>query len=1020
MQLITRRGKKIGVAAAILMLALIGVGYGQPVEEAKLTASDGAADDRLGHSVSLSGNRLVVGAYGNDDLGSNSGSAYVYVWDGNAWMEEAKLVASDVAAGDHFGYWVSLSGDRVLISAPWDDDKGSDSGSAYVYGWDGNAWVEEVKLTASDGAAGDNFGYKVSLLGDRVVVSSHLDDDKGNDSGSVYVYGWDGNAWVEETKLTASDGAAGDLFGYFVSLWGDRLVVSAKYDDDKGSDSGSAYVYGWDGSAWVEEAKLTASDGAAGDQFGQSVFLSGDRLLVGAFYDDDLGSNSGSAYVYGWDGNAWVEEAKLTALDGAAGDEFGIGVSIFENRAVVSSWADDDKGSNSGSAYIFSLSSAVAVQVPDMMTTYDAALTVPVQVDDTTDQDIVSAEVFLAYDGDLLTAQSVDLTGTLLVGDWAVETHIVEGNGTHVDTIKMAMATDEDVLVGAGTLINVNFQVADIRHPASSVLELTHVLLNDGTPENATTDGSVMLVGGDGSIVSVPEEIIPRWSIDVTVDDVDEDRDPGQADDFEIRVSNGLQSEVLVVAETGVSTGVFTGTIGTVFSLGSTAAGNSLDGIVQAQAGDVIVFAYADSLDGVGGTVERTDATDVIGGTDGALRVTVVSQPGDTVRVRVTDGDLSEGVWVTAANPRTGESESVVLSQFASGESHFYGRFFTGTQAGAVGDSTLEVAKGDVLSITYADTLTGTGGTASVVDDDEVVDPFGDAHANSSVQAFDAAQVLIHRLSTYGGGAGTLADLDSLSANVDQGAPFGIIDGYDASLILRKVVGLIGRFEVQEPDAVNHPQPETELRPKPVVEERALSLVPGEGYVSVWCADRAEIVSGELTLVGVRGKVAMGEELMAFLTVSQATEEGLQVVFAGSGAVSGPGELVRIVGVGLGDVRLTRASFNGGWISARWEDGVASARVPSSFTLYPNVPNPFNPKTSIGFWLPQESTVRLEVFDVVGQRVQTLATGRLMAGEHRVKWDGRDEMGGLVSSGIYFYRLRAGTFEQVRRMALLK
>ena len=109
-------------------------------------------------------------------------------------------------------------------------------------------------------------------------------------------------------------------------------------------------------------------------------------------------------------------------------------------------------------------------------------------------------------------------------------------------------------------------------------------------------------------------------------------------------------------------------------------------------------------------------------------------------------------------------------------------------------------------------------------------------------------------------------------------------------------MGLISRFEVQAPDAVNHPQPETILRPKPVPEERVLALVPGEGYVSVWCEDRKEIVSGELTLEGVQGRVVMGEDLREFLTASQATEEGLQVVFAGSEAVSGPGELLRIAG----------------------------------------------------------------------------------------------------------------------------
>ena len=662
----------------------------------------------------------------------------------------------------------------------------------------------------------------------------------------------------------------------------------------------------------------------------------------------------------------------------------------------------------------------VAVSVPELQATYEQMLSIPVEVDDTTNENIVSAEVFLAYDGDLLTAVSTGASNTLLTPDWSIETNIVQGIGTSIDTIKMAMATDDDVLSGAGTLINVLFQMADIRHPAFSPLTLTHVLFNDGTPDYTKADGSVTLVGTDGIITSLPSEILPRWSVGVSVYDVDENRDTGTPDAFAVSIANGSQTETLTVTETGNSTGAFSGLISTAFSLSF----SSDDGIIQAKVGDQIVFSYADSLDSNGDTQPRTDITDVLGGTDGAIRATVVSQPGDTVRVRVIDADLSDAVAVSVANPRTGETESILLSQFTSGESHFYGRFFTAAQAGAVGDSTLELAKGDVLSITYADTLTANGGTAAVVDDDEVVDLFGDAHPNGSVQAFDAAQVLIHRLSTYGGGAGTLSGLDSLSANLDQGAPFGIIDGYDASLILRKVVGLISRFEVQEPDAVNHPQPETELRPKPVPEERELALVPGEGYVSVWCEDRGEIVSGELTLAGVQGQVVMGEELQAFLTVSQATEDGLQVVFAGAEAVSGPGELMRIAGVGPGDARLTQVSFNGGRIGARWEEGAASVAVPASFALYPNVPNPFNPETVIRFALAQESIVRLEVFDVVGQRVRVLVVEQRSAGAHQALWDGLSESGERVSSGVYFCRLQAqhagGEFSQVRRMLLLK
>ena len=1069
----------LGLVAITLMLVLAAVSYGQPFEETKLVASDGTVEDRFGNCVSISGDRAVVGANFSDALGEDSGAAYVFHWDGSQWNQVARLVASDGTVGDRFGYWVSISGNRLVVGALYKDALGENSGAAYVFEWDGNSWEEQTKLLPVDGAAGDEFGTSVSISGDRIVVGSHFDGDQGTDSGSAYVFEWDGNSWEEQAKLVASDGAPEDYFGqslsisgdrlvvgahgadnqsansgsayvfewdgnsweeqtkliasdsaenddsaFSVSMQGDRIVVGSHFDDDQGTDSGSAYVFEWDGNSWEEQTKLTASDGAAGDEFGIFVSMDGNRIAVGTYRDDDQGTDSGSAYVFEWDGNSWEEQAKLTASDGASNDYFGATVSVSGDRVLGGAPWNDDWGVQSGSAYVFSLSPGtpqpVTIWMPDTTTSYGETLIVPVRVNDTTNKEVVSAEAVLAYDSDLLTAISSSPSGTLLTDGWSIETNIIEGVGAPIDTLKMAMATDDDVLSGAGTLINITFQVANIRHPASSPLELTHVLFNNGTPDYMKTDGSVTLVGTDGIVTSLPSEILPRWSIEVSVYDIDEDRNAGVRDALDVGIANGSQTETLTVTETGSSTGVFSGVISTAFSLSFT----SDDGIVQAKAGDQILFSYADSLDSNGDTQTRTAATDVLGGTDGQIRATVVSQPGDTVRVRVSDADLSDAVAVSVANPRTGETESILLSQFTSGESHFYGRFFTAAQAGAVGDSTLEAAKGDVLSITYADTLTEQGGTATVMDADEVVDPFGDAHPNGSVQAFDAAQVLIHRLSTYGGGAGTLSGLDSLSANLDQGAPFGIIDGYDASLILRKVVGLISRFEVQEPDAVNHPQPETATRPKPVPEERQLALVPGEGYVSVWMEDRREIVSGELTLAGVQGQVVMGEELKEYLSASQVMEDGLQVVFAGSEAVSGAGELLRIAGVGPGDARLTRVSFNGSRIGARWEENAASVAVPASFALYPNVPNPFNPETVIRFALARESQVRLEVFDVVGQRVLVLVGEQLPAGAHQALWDGRGKSGERVSSGVYFCRLQAeyagGEFSQVGRMLLLK
>jgi len=319
------------------------------LERQNLLSSDGAVNDQFG-CVSISGDYAIVGAPLDDDKGTDSGSAYIFKWDGTIWVEQQKLTASDGAAGDRFGWFISISGDYAIVGAFYGD---SGKGSAYIFKWDGTIWVEQQKLTASDGAAFDQFGCSVSISGDYAIVGARQDDDKGTYSGSAYVFKWDGTIWVEQQKLTASDGAVNDLFGVAVSVNGDCAIVGANRDDDNGTDSGSAYIFKWDGTIWIEQQKLTASDGAVNDQFGCSVSISGDYAIVGAYYDDDKGTDSGSAYIFKWDGTSWVRQQKLTASDGAVNDIFGVSVSISGDYAIVGARLDDDKGDNSGSAYIF-------------------------------------------------------------------------------------------------------------------------------------------------------------------------------------------------------------------------------------------------------------------------------------------------------------------------------------------------------------------------------------------------------------------------------------------------------------------------------------------------------------------------------------------------------------------------------------------------------------------------------------------------------------------------------------------
>ena len=323
------------------------------VKGAKLVASDGSRGDLFGYSVSISGDKAIVGTDGV--------STYIFSFDGSRWVQSAKLVASDYNMADMFGRTVSISGDKAIVGACGDDDKGSESGSAYIFSFDGSSWVQSAKLLASDGDNTDYFGYSVSISGDKAIVGAKLSDDNGSYSGSAYIFSFDGSSWVQSAKLLASDGANSGNFGHSVSISGDKAIVGAPFDVDKGSSSGSAYIFSLDGSSWVQSAKLLASDGRSYYYFGWSVSISGDKAIVGSKGKYMSVKDPGLAYIFSLDGSSWVQSAKLLASDRAASDYFGYSVSISGDKAIVGAPFDVDKGSSSGSAYMFELKTQTIV-----------------------------------------------------------------------------------------------------------------------------------------------------------------------------------------------------------------------------------------------------------------------------------------------------------------------------------------------------------------------------------------------------------------------------------------------------------------------------------------------------------------------------------------------------------------------------------------------------------------------------------------------------------------------------------
>ena len=210
-----------------------------------------------------------------------------------------------------------------------------------------NAALLEQKFVAVDTANHDQFGSALAVSGNYAIVGADHDDDNGSSSGSAYIFQFNGSTWIEQQKLVAKDGASYDYFGKSVAISGDYAIVGADGDDDKGSASGSAYMFHFNGTTWGEQRKLIASDGKPDDRFGSAVAISGNSALVGAYGSNC--ANSGSAYTFHFDGTDWLQGQKLIASDAEDNDTFGRSVALLnDGHAIVG--AD---GSYGGTIYAF-------------------------------------------------------------------------------------------------------------------------------------------------------------------------------------------------------------------------------------------------------------------------------------------------------------------------------------------------------------------------------------------------------------------------------------------------------------------------------------------------------------------------------------------------------------------------------------------------------------------------------------------------------------------------------------------
>lgn len=378
----TRRAQRSEVSPATLS------------QEAYLKASNTGTDDAFGWSIAISGDTAVVGAVNeasnatgvNGNATNNSapfsGAAYVFVRVAGLWSQQAYLKPSNTGSGDSFGHAVAISGDTIVVGAPYEDSSATgvngngtnnasaESGAAYVFVRSGNVWSQQAYLKASNTGTGDRFGYSVAVSGDTVVVGADSEDSSatgvnGNgasnasaESGAAYIFVRSGTTWSQQAYVKASNTGSGDSFGWSVGISADTVVIGAPGEDsaatgingdsanDAAESSGAAYVFVRSGTNWSQQAYVKASNTEANDFFGYSIAVSAETLVVGAVNEDssatgvngnafdNSATDSGAAYVFTRSSGSWSQQAYLKASNTGANDFFGSAVAISGDLIV--------------------------------------------------------------------------------------------------------------------------------------------------------------------------------------------------------------------------------------------------------------------------------------------------------------------------------------------------------------------------------------------------------------------------------------------------------------------------------------------------------------------------------------------------------------------------------------------------------------------------------------------------------------------------------------------------------------
>lgn len=870
-------------------------------EQAKLLASDGREGDEFGMSVALSGEVALVGARSHN----SRGAVYVFKKEGGVWNEITKIEMPDGGENAWFGAAVALDGEHILVGAPKENIVGLASGAAYIFELDGRM---VAKLTASDAAEFDQFGQSVAISDDFALVgASFHDHDGGQDAGAAYVFKRVGQTWQQQPPLTANDGAKSDRFGFSVTISGEVAAVGAPFDDSfgvGGNNAGAVYIFEREQEGWRQHDKLLASDADSDDEFGTSMRLSENTLLVGAQFDKDNGTNSGSATLFIRKDTTWTELAKLLASRGEAGDRFGFSVSLDGNLAMVGTPFDDEVADRAGAAYIYDFAPAIEV---DPMSPHEENEDIPIQAKIAGISTVEEVTLMFRPGG----RRAFDSVGMVRTDSLTYQGTIRAEHSTSRGIEYFILAQDVDG--------------RKARLPRSGIFSLPVSIPGEGKVKRDSLGNPVPQPGGSEAtayrLISVPLDLDEKDPAAVLEDDL------GPFDDtkwrfVELRPEN---QQLVDFPDT-----FFDMEPGRAFWLIVKETGKSID-----------------TGPGVTNPSNREFA--------------IPLHPGWNFVGDPFDFDIP------FANLRLKSGNTPDI------------RFYAGRWSQA--SSPLRPFEG------YA-----------VANRDDVVDTL---FVNPQIFAVEGT----------GTNNGSLpeAAFDSWSIRI-RARCHQALDG-DTKILVHQQAS-------HELDNLDRPEP-------PVIGDFITAYFPhpewGRHFDRYSTDARPELVDGDVwdieVITNIRDKVHLifeGQETVPagfeVWLVDKATglardlRSSDHYEFAGSES-----ERRRRLKVVVGRPEFIRQHL------------AHEAEIPADSYLSQNYPNPFNPVTTIRFGLPAQGRVTLAVFNILGERVQTLVDDEAKdAGNHASVWDGRDLHGRLVASGVYFVRMRAGQFAKTQKMLLVQ